>query len=119
MDEEMPQGIAGELLVRGPTVITEYFEQPAADKFHKGWLITGDVAKIDEEGAIVISDRSKDVIKSGGEWISSIDLENHITAMDGIAMAAVVAMPHPRWGERPVAIVILGANGKKDGLYER
>mmetsp|Transcript_54544 Transcript_54544/g.119344 ORF Transcript_54544/g.119344 Transcript_54544/m.119344 type:complete len:565 (-) Transcript_54544:73-1767(-) len=116
MDKDMPQGQPGELLVRGPHVITSYFQYDAPDKFHKGWLITGDVAKLDEEGAIVISDRSKDVIKSGGEWISSIDLENHITSMDGIAMAAVVAMPHPRWDERPVAVVMLAPGSSADGL---
>ncbi|CAE8668642.1 unnamed protein product, partial [Polarella glacialis] len=107
LDRELPRGQQGELLVRGPTIITEYFQFDAPDKFHRGWLITGDVAKLDEEGAIIICDRSKDVIKSGGEWISSIDLENHITGMKDIAMAAVVAVPHPRWDERPVAIVTL------------
>jgi len=119
LERSMPQGEPGELLVRGPRVIQEYFQHPAPDKFHKGWLITGDVAKIDEEGAIVISDRSKDVIKSGGEWISSIDLENHITAMDGIAMAAVVAVPHPRWDERPLAAVVLEPGVSRKGLKQR
>mmetsp|Transcript_36257 Transcript_36257/g.93490 ORF Transcript_36257/g.93490 Transcript_36257/m.93490 type:complete len:572 (+) Transcript_36257:53-1768(+) len=122
LDKDMPQGEPGELLCRGPWIIGEYFMYDAPDKFHKGWLITGDVAKIDEEGAIVISDRSKDVIKSGGEWISSIDLENHITAMSEVAMAAVVAMPHPRWDERPVAIVALQPDAKPgatDGLLQR
>uniref|UniRef100_A0A7S4SJ49 AMP-dependent synthetase/ligase domain-containing protein n=1 Tax=Alexandrium monilatum TaxID=311494 RepID=A0A7S4SJ49_9DINO len=119
LDRDMPQGRAGELLVRGPWVIQEYFQCPAPDKFHRGWLVTGDVARIDEEGAIVISDRSKDVIKSGGEWISSIDLENHITAMDGIAMAAVVAVPHPRWDERPLAAVVLEPGVSRKGLKQR
>lgn len=109
LDKETPQGTPGELLIRGPWVITEYYKYDAKDKFHKGWLITGDVAKLDEEGAIVISDRSKDVIKSGGEWISSIDLENHITALEGVQAAAVVAQPHPKWDERPVAVVTLAA----------
>lgn len=119
LDKDMPQGEAGELLIRGPWIIAEYYKVDAHDKFHKGWLITGDVAKLDEEGAIVISDRSKDVIKSGGEWISSIDLENHIAAMDEIAMACVVAVPHPRWDERPVAIVIQNAGASAAGLADR
>lgn len=110
LDEDVPSGGTGELLCRGPWVIAEYFMHNAPDKFHKGWLITGDVAKIDEEGAVVITDRSKDVIKSGGEWISSIDLENHITAMPDVSMAAVVAVPHPKWEERPIAIVTLSAD---------
>ncbi|CAE8652421.1 unnamed protein product [Polarella glacialis] len=122
LDREMPHGQQGELLVRGPTVITNYFQVDAPDKFHLGWLVTGDVAKLDEEGAIIICDRSKDVIKSGGEWISSIDLENHISGMNEIAVAAVVAVPHPRWDERPVAVVTLPAGsgpGKEQGLKER
>jgi len=122
LDTEMLRGQAGELLVRGPWITGEYFHTNAADKFHKGWLITGDVAKIDDEGAIIISDRSKDVIKSGGEWISSIDLENHISSMSEIAMAAVVAMPHPKWDERPIAVVVLTADapaGAMSGLVEK
>jgi acyl-CoA synthetase (AMP-forming)/AMP-acid ligase II len=99
----------GELLIRGPWVCAEYYEDPQPDKFHNGWLITGDMAKIDAEEYLIIADRSKDLIKSGGEWISSVDLENHIVALAGIAQAAVVAQPHPRWDERPVALVILAA----------
>merc|ERR1712190_603803 len=91
LDEDMPPDTPGELLISGPTIIAQYFDIDAPDKFHKGWLITGDVAKLDSDGAVIISDRSKDVIKSGGEWISSIDLENHIAAMPEVAMAAVVA----------------------------
>merc|ERR1719242_420592 len=66
MDKDVPYGEAGELLIRGPWIIQEYFKNPAEEKFHKGWLITGDIAKLDEEGAVIISDRSKDVVKSGG-----------------------------------------------------
>ena len=97
----------GEILVRGPWICSEYFRNPQPDKFHDGWLITGDVGKIDPEEYLIISDRSKDLVKSGGEWISSVDLENHIVALDGIAQACVVAQPHPKWDERPVALVVL------------
>jgi acyl-CoA synthetase (AMP-forming)/AMP-acid ligase II len=99
----------GELLIRGPWVCAEYYQDPQPDKFHQGWLVTGDMAKIDAEEYLIIADRSKDLIKSGGEWISSVDLENHIVALAGVAQAAVVAQPHPRWDERPVALVILAA----------
>jgi len=99
----------GELCIRGPWIASEYYNDPQPDKFHNGWLVTGDVAKIDADQYIIICDRSKDMIKSGGEWISSVDLENHIVAMPEIAQAAVVAQPHPKWDERPVAIVIMAA----------
>jgi hypothetical protein len=100
-------GVAmGELLVRGPWVCSEYYKDPQPDKFHDGWLVTGDVARIDPEQYLIIADRSKDLVKSGGEWISSVDLENHIVGMRGIAMATVVAQPHPKWEERPVALVV-------------
>ncbi len=102
----------GELCIRGPWIASEYFNDPQPEKFHNGWLVTGDVAKIDPEQYIIISDRSKDLIKSGGEWISSVDLENHIVAMPDVAQAAVVAQPHPKWDERPVALVIM-AEGKE------
>jgi acyl-CoA synthetase (AMP-forming)/AMP-acid ligase II len=110
----------GELLIRGPWVCTEYYKDPQPDKFHEGWLVTGDMAKIDAEEYLIIADRSKDLIKSGGEWISSVDLENHIVALAGVAQAAVVAQPHPRWDERPVALVILagGANISEELILE-
>ncbi len=96
----------GELLIRGPWIAAEYYHDPQPEKFHDGWLVTGDVAKIDADQYLIIADRSKDLIKSGGEWISSVDLENHIVALPGVAQAAVVAQPHPKWDERPVAIVV-------------
>ena len=110
----------GELLIRGPWICSEYYNDPQPDKFHDGWLVTGDVAKIDQEEYLIIADRSKDLIKSGGEWISSVDLENHIVALPGVRQAAVVAQPHPKWDERPVALVILleGANVTKDLILD-
>ncbi len=99
----------GELLIRGPWIAAEYFNDPQPEKFHDGWLVTGDVAKIDRDQNLLIADRSKDLIKSGGEWISSVDLENHICGMAGVAQAAVVAQPHPKWDERPVAVIVPAA----------
>ena len=98
----------GELEVRGPWIASEYYEDPAGEeKFHDGWLRTGDIASIDATGSIRLSDRSKDVIKSGGEWISSVDLENAIMGHPAVAECAVIAMPHERWAERPLACVVL------------
>ncbi len=110
----------GELLIRGPWICSEYYNDPQPDKFHDGWLVTGDVAKIDSEEYLMITDRSKDLIKSGGEWISSVDLENHIVALPGVTQAAVVAQPHPKWDERPVALVILveGSNVTKELILD-
>jgi len=102
----------GELCIRGPWIASEYYNDPQPDKFHDDWLVTGDVAKIDSEQYVMISDRSKDLIKSGGEWISSVDLENHIVAMPDIIQAAVVAQPHPKWDERPVALVFMNEGAK-------
>jgi 3-(methylthio)propionyl---CoA ligase len=98
----------GELLVRGPWIVSGYFKDAEASGTavdSDGWFHTGDVATIDPDGYMQITDRRKDVIKSGGEWISSIDLENAAVAHDDIAEAAVIAVPHPRWGERPLLIV--------------
>jgi acyl-CoA synthetase (AMP-forming)/AMP-acid ligase II len=98
----------GELLVRGPWIISGYFEDAeagAAAVEKDGWFHTGDVATIDPDGYMQIMDRRKDVIKSGGEWISSIDLENAAVAHADVAEAAVIAVPHPRWAERPLLIV--------------
>ena len=108
----------GEILVRGPWICSEYYHDPQPEKFHDGWLITGDVGKIDAEEYLIISDRSKDLVKSGGEWISSVDLENQIVGLAGVAQACVVAQPHPKWDERPVALVVLepGASVSADAV---
>ena len=106
----------GELLIRGPWVCSAYFKNPQPDKFYGDWLITGDVAAIDAEGYVMIRDRSKDLIKSGGEWISSVDLENDLVAMPGVRLAAVVAQPHPKWDERPVALLVLEAGAAAPDL---
>jgi len=98
----------GELLVRGPWIVSGYFEDAeasAAAVEKDGWFHTGDVATIDAEGYMQIMDRRKDVIKSGGEWISSIDLENAAVGHDDVAEAAVIGVPHSRWAERPLLIV--------------
>ena len=106
----------GELEVRGPWIARDYYEDPSgADKFHDGWLRTGDIASIDDRGFIRISDRSKDVIKSGGEWISSVDLENALMAHDNVVEAAVIARPDERWSERPLACVVLAEGATLDG----
>jgi fatty-acyl-CoA synthase len=98
----------GELEVRGPWVARAYYKDEETEaKFHDGWLRTGDIAAIDEHGYIIISDRAKDVIKSGGEWISSVELEVEIMAHPSVKEAAVIATPHERWGERPLACVVL------------
>ncbi|HEY8526038.1 MAG TPA: long-chain fatty acid--CoA ligase [Acidimicrobiales bacterium] len=99
----------GELQVRGPWVAKGYYNDPrSADSFTEdGWLKTGDVATIDRHGYIRLVDRTKDVIKSGGEWISSVDLENEIMAHPKVAEAAVIGLPHAKWGERPLACVVL------------
>jgi fatty-acyl-CoA synthase len=108
----------GELWVRGPWVTTEYFERPEANKedFEGNWLKTGDVVTVDEEGYVKIVDRAKDVIKSGGEWISSVELENTLMANDGVAEATVVGVPHERWQERPVAFVVPAEGTDEDAL---
>ena len=98
----------GELEVRGPWIAASYYEDPSGDdKFDDGWLRTGDVASIDARGYIRISDRAKDVIKSGGEWISSVDLEVQLMAHPAVREAAVIAKPDERWSERPLACVVV------------
>ena len=96
----------GDLLVRGPWVTSGYFKGEGDDAVHDGWFRTGDVATIDPDGYMQITDRSKDVIKSGGEWISSIDLENIAVAHPAVAEAAVIGAPHPKWDERPLLVVV-------------
>ncbi|MES2909208.1 MAG: 3-(methylthio)propionyl-CoA ligase [Pseudomonadota bacterium] len=96
----------GELLVSGPWIVRSYFKGEGGDPLIDGWFPTGDVATIDADGYLHITDRSKDVIKSGGEWISSIDVENIAMANPAIAMAACIGMRHPKWDERPIVVVV-------------
>ncbi len=107
--EEMPRDgeAVGELEVRGAWVTGSYYQDDDPEKFRDGWLRTGDVGKLDELGYITLTDRSKDVIKSGGEWISSVDLENALMAHEDVVEAAVVAIPDEKWSERPLASVVL------------
>ncbi len=98
----------GELEVRGPWIASSYYHDPrAADAFRDGWFRTGDVVNVDPQGYMQITDRAKDVIKSGGEWISSVELENTIMGHPDVLEAAVVGLPHERWQERPLACVVL------------
>jgi len=113
----------GDLLVRGPWIIASYFKGEGGDPLRydangKGWFPTGDVATIDADGFMQITDRSKDVIKSGGEWISSIDVENIAMAHPAVAMAACIGMKHPKWDERPIVVVVKkpGAEVSRDEL---
>lgn len=111
----------GELLVRGPTVTTEYFNRPDANEaeFEEGgWLRTGDVVTVHADGYIEIVDRAKDVIKSGGEWISSVELENTIMAHDDVVEAAVIGVSHDKWQERPVAFVVASEGADNDMVRE-
>jgi fatty-acyl-CoA synthase len=105
--EQVHDGKAyGDLLVKGPWVVREYFKQEGGDPLQDGWFPTGDVATIDADGYMQITDRSKDVIKSGGEWISSIDIENIAVAHPAVAMAACIGIKHPKWDERPIVVVV-------------
>lgn len=120
-DREVPWDgkTMGELQIRGPWVTAGYYNRPDAKEVltDDGWFQTGDVATIDPEGYMKITDRTKDLIKSGGEWISSVDLENELMAHPSVKEAAVIAMPHPKWQERPLAVVVL-KEGKKAGKEE-
>ena len=97
---------SGDLLVKGHWIISNYFKGDGGDPLVDGWFPTGDVAAIDADGFLQITDRRKDVIKSGGEWISSIDVENIAMAHPTVAMAACIAVPHPKWDERPLLVVM-------------
>jgi fatty-acyl-CoA synthase len=102
----------GEIEVRGNWIAAAYYRDPSDDRFHDGWLRTGDVAAVDPNGYIRIADRTKDLIKSGGEWISSVALEGMIMGHPDVAEAAVIAVPHPRWCERPLACVVARPDAK-------
>ena len=111
----------GEIEVRGPWIASRYNNDPSGDdKFHDGWLRTGDIGALDRGGYLRITDRAKDVIKSGGEWISSVELENEVMAHADVVEAAVIAMPHERWAERPLCCVVLreGADASAEDLRE-
>jgi fatty-acyl-CoA synthase len=120
--EELPwDGEAvGEIQVKGPWITASYHLDPDPEKFQDGWLRTGDVASVLPNGFIQITDRSKDVIKSGGEWISSVDLENSLMGHPSVFEAAVVAVPDERWDERPLACVVLrpDADASAKDLHE-
>ena len=114
-DKEM-----GELEVRGPWVARAYHRGQGTEKFtDDGWFATGDVVTIDSAGSLKICDRSKDLVKSGGEWISSVDLENLLMAHPAVAEAAVIAIPDERWGERPLAAVVLREGASADAAQLR
>lgn len=111
----------GDLLVRGPWILERYYKGDSPlvmDEQGQGWFPTGDVATIDEDGFMQITDRTKDVIKSGGEWISSIDIENIAMGHPAVAMAACIGMPHPKWDERPIVVVALkpGAQVSREAI---
>jgi fatty-acyl-CoA synthase len=110
----------GDLLVKGPWIVREYFKGEGGDPLVDGWFPTGDVATIDPDGYMQITDRSKDVIKSGGEWISSIDVENIAVAHPAVAMAACIGVRHPKWDERPIVAVVLkpGASASREELLK-
>jgi fatty-acyl-CoA synthase len=121
--EELPwdDKASGELQVRGSWVAGAYYRSETTEQFTAdGWLRTGDVASVDAYGSIRLVDRTKDLIKSGGEWVSSVALENHLMAHPAVAEAAVIGVPHPKWGERPLACVVLkpGASVSREELLE-
>jgi fatty-acyl-CoA synthase len=117
--KELPwDGVAyGALQVRGPWICSDYYKLEGESESHTedGWFDTGDVATIDELGYMAITDRTKDVIKSGGEWISSIDVENTAMGHAAVAEAAVIGVPHPKWSERPLLIIIKAEGAELTG----
>ena len=106
----------GEIEVRGPWVTASYYLDPAPEKFDDGWLRTGDVGSVEPNGFIRITDRAKDVIKSGGEWISTVELENHLMAHPDVVEAAVIGVPDPKWDERPLACVVCKEGSSVDAV---
>ena len=104
----------GEFEVRGPWITGSYYGDPSPERFHDGWLRTGDVGTLDGKGFMTISDRTKDVIKSGGEWISSVELENEVMAHPGVFEAAVVGVPDAKWDERPLVVVVPGDGARPE-----
>jgi fatty-acyl-CoA synthase len=111
----------GEIEVRGPWIASSYYKDDSGDeKFDRGWLRTGDIASVQRDGSVQITDRSKDLIKSGGEWISSVELENEVMAHPDVIEAAVIAKPDERWAERPLCCVVLkeGAETTAEDLLE-
>jgi len=111
----------GEIEVRGPWVAAEYYKMPEESRkwSSDGWLRTGDMGHIDEHGYVKLVDRSKDLIKSGGEWISSLDLENALMVHPAVKEAAVIGVPHPKWQERPLAVVVLNEGAKAEAAELR
>ncbi|HEY3700972.1 MAG TPA: fatty acid--CoA ligase, partial [Acidimicrobiales bacterium] len=107
-DTELPRDgkSVGEFEVRGPWVTASYYGDPSPERFHDGWLRTGDVGTLDDRGFMQITDRTKDVVKSGGEWISSVELETVLMSHPSVYEAAVVGVPDSRWEERPLACVV-------------
>ncbi len=108
---------AGELEARGPWVVAAYYlpdDESNEERFHDGWLRTGDIATIDERGYLRIVDRAKDVVKSGGEWISSLELEKHLADHPDVVEAAVVGVSHTTWQERPIALLVLRSGADLD-----
>jgi fatty-acyl-CoA synthase len=110
----------GEIIVRSPWLTQGYFKETerSEELWKDGWLHTGDIAHMDEEGYVRITDRSKDVIKSGGEWISSLELESLISQHEGVSEVAVVGVPHKKWGERPVAMVVLKEEYRRNNFED-
>ncbi len=114
---DLPQdgSVSGNLVVRGPWIVKGYMKGDGKGQFlEDDWFMTGDVCKIEADGSVVITDRSKDVIKSGGEWISSIDLENAAMGCPGVAEAAVIGVAHPKWDERPLMVRGPAARCRRD-----
>jgi fatty-acyl-CoA synthase len=109
----------GEFEVRGPWVTASYYRDSSPERFHDGWLRTGDVGTLDDQGYMQITDRTKDVVKSGGEWISSVELETALTAHPAVFEAAVIGVPDKRWDERPLACIVPNEGADVDPIELR